>query len=581
MPPALVASFALAVLPQSWGKWPDVLVDFGQQLYVPWRLSQGDVLYRDVAYLHGPLSQYVNATLFRLFGAGFWTLATFNLATTALLVVLLYRLFARLGGILSATTASLLFLAVFAFGQPLAVGNYNYVTPYVHEITHGIVLTLAGIWALARLDETGRAAWAGAAGLLLGLAFLTKAETFAAAVVADGVFLVLLRSRLPHPALPVFAAAALGPPVASFALFATALPMRDALLATLGPFRPRVLLGGAGENVFFLEKMGLTQPDASLVATALTAAAWALLLVPAFLIARFVPARRGRLAALLAAALAATVLAYLFPRIPWLAFSLPFPLAALAVAAYAARRLARSPDPDDVRRERLRLVLALFALALLPKILLTCVVVQYGFVLAMPVTLLAADAGVSLVPGLLAARGGTPAVFRAVVFVALAAVSLSLLALSSARFAAKTVRVGTGRDVFLADVRGLFVDATLAELARIRRPGETFAAVPEGSMLNYLARLPNPTPYTNLMPTEVTSFGEDAILAAFEAHPPDLVAVVQKSTAEYGLPLFGTHYAQRLGAFLEERYEGVARLGAAPLRDERFGIAILRRKRAP
>jgi hypothetical protein len=581
MPPALVASFAFAVLPMSWGKWPDVLVDFGQQLYVPWRLSEGDVLYRDVAYLHGPLSQYVNALLFRLLGVGFWTLAWFNLATTALLVVLLYRLFERLGGVLSATVASLLFLSVFAFGQPLAIGNYNYVTPYVHEITHGAVLALAGIWALARLDETGRAAWAGAAGLFLGLAFLTKAETFAASLVADGVFLVLLRARLPRRALPAFAAAALGPPFASVLLFATALPTREALLATLGPFRPRVLLGGAAENVFFLEKMGLTQPGASLGATALAAAAYALLLVPAYLAARFVAARSARLAALLAAGLAAATLAFFLPRIPWLAFTLPFALVALAVAACAARRLARAGDPDDSRRERLRLVFAVFALALLPKILLTCVVVQYGFVLAMPVTLLAADSGVSLVPALIGARGGAPALFRGVVLVTLAAISLSLLALSSIRFGAKTVPVGSGRDAFLADVRGLYVDAALAELARIRRPGETFAAVPEGSMLSYLARLPNPTPYTNLMPTEVTSFGEDAILAAFEARPPDLVAVVQKSTAEYGLPLFGTHYAHRLGAFLDSRYEGVARLGAAPLRDERFGIAILRRKRAP
>jgi hypothetical protein len=53
----------------SWRKWPDLLVDFGEQLYLPWRISEGSVLYRDVMYLTGgPLSQYYHAALFKVFG---------------------------------------------------------------------------------------------------------------------------------------------------------------------------------------------------------------------------------------------------------------------------------------------------------------------------------------------------------------------------------------------------------------------------------------------------------------------------------------------------------------------------------
>ena len=33
----------------SWGTWPDVLVDFGRELYVPWRITQGDTLYRHLS----------------------------------------------------------------------------------------------------------------------------------------------------------------------------------------------------------------------------------------------------------------------------------------------------------------------------------------------------------------------------------------------------------------------------------------------------------------------------------------------------------------------------------------------------
>ena len=31
----------------SWGKWPDPLIDFGRELYLPWRTTQGAVLFKD------------------------------------------------------------------------------------------------------------------------------------------------------------------------------------------------------------------------------------------------------------------------------------------------------------------------------------------------------------------------------------------------------------------------------------------------------------------------------------------------------------------------------------------------------
>ena len=62
--PGVLAVVGAAALIWSWGTWPDVLVDFGKELYLAWRLAEGDVLYRDLAYFHGPLPQYVNALWF-------------------------------------------------------------------------------------------------------------------------------------------------------------------------------------------------------------------------------------------------------------------------------------------------------------------------------------------------------------------------------------------------------------------------------------------------------------------------------------------------------------------------------------
>ncbi len=53
-----LGGLAAVLLAVSWRKWPDPLIDFGRELYLPWRISQGAVFGRDVESLYGPLSAY-------------------------------------------------------------------------------------------------------------------------------------------------------------------------------------------------------------------------------------------------------------------------------------------------------------------------------------------------------------------------------------------------------------------------------------------------------------------------------------------------------------------------------------------
>ena len=98
----------------------------------------------------------------------------------------------------------------------------------------------------------------------------------------------------------------------------------------------------------------------------------------------------------------------------------------------------------------------------------------------------------------------------------------------------------------------------------------TLLVLPEGGMVNYLTRRTNPTRHLKFLPPELEIFGEAEILADLEAHPPDFVALIQRDTAEYGLPLFGTHYGQRLLDWARDAYVLVVRDGAEPLRPERM-----------
>src|SRR5580658_10147559 len=72
---------------KTWRRWPDLVVDFGAQLYMPWQISLGAVMDRDFHYLAGgPLSQHYHALLFKMFGVSFLTLILSNLAVLAVLL---------------------------------------------------------------------------------------------------------------------------------------------------------------------------------------------------------------------------------------------------------------------------------------------------------------------------------------------------------------------------------------------------------------------------------------------------------------------------------------------------------------
>ena len=101
--PIVVAATGVMMLLWSWAKWTDMMVDFGRELYIPWRLVEGESLYKDVAYFHGPLSPYLNSLVFFVFGTSLRTLVITNLGITAGFATMLYISMSRLAGRLAAT----------------------------------------------------------------------------------------------------------------------------------------------------------------------------------------------------------------------------------------------------------------------------------------------------------------------------------------------------------------------------------------------------------------------------------------------------------------------------------------------
>jgi hypothetical protein len=561
---------AFTMLVWTWDTWPDVLIDFGRERYIPWRLAEGEVLYRDVAVFNGPLSQYFNALGFRLFGASLHTLVFCNLTLLALFIVLLYYALRQVSRRWVATTACLIFVLLFAFAEQMIGGNFNYVCPYGHEMTHGLMLSLLAVVAAWPSDRR-RLFWVIISGLALGLSFLTKAEVFLPGLVAAPIALLLglwferpgWRQGLAR--LGCFFAAFLIPPLISFLGLACAMSAEQALFGTLGSWGATLRLD-ITTSPFHRMGTGLDYPLANALKMLSVAGFYALILVPAALLGLRLrrPGQPRMVIAAAVFAVVASLLWYVRPAVNWADIARPFPVFVALTILVVGADLLRCGHEEATRRRCLeQITLLVFALTLLVKMVLFARIWQYGFVLAMPATLLLSVVALDWVPAFIDRRGGHGEVFAAAAAALISVIAMVYLDEQARIIGLKTRQVGSGADAFWADARGTCINAALAEIVSRSSRETTLVVLPEGAMLNCLSGRRNSTPYCNLLPVETMIFGEDRIIKSFQAHPPNLILLVPRDVSEFGYSSFGQDYSQRLYDWINANYRPLWHLESA------------------
>ena len=588
----------VALTSWSWRKWADPFVDFGRELYVPWQLANDKVLYRDIAHLFGPFSQYLNALWFRLFGVSLTTLIVSNLAILAVTVTGIHYLFAVSCGPSAATAASMVVLLLFGFSQYVGTGNYNFVCPYSHEATHSIALAVGVMVCLYRGVRDGRVRWFALAGVLFGFVLLTKAETSLAMAVAAAAGLGCAHAldrqgaRIAGAGTSAFVGCALAPALGFLIYFSRHMPLSEAVRGLAGAWTT-ILMGAAARNVFYLQGMGLDDPLGNGMRMLKMFLGFALLVAALAAVdtawpQRFRSSRNTSVArrivklAILIVSLGAILMVSIV-AIPWTQFPRALPLISLsAVVVFAAMFIARRNDRAAAVAFVPLVMWSTFSFVLLGKMMLNARIYHYGFYLAMPATLVLAVVLVWLVPRWLHNGGGRGAIFRTVATLLLAAGIAVYFGISQRFYRMKTLEIGSSGDAIFAfdpatDWRGKALIDALRALEATPRDA-TVAVFPEGVMINYLSRRENPTPYISLMVPEVLTFGESVIERTFEMAPPDYILLVHKDTTEYGVPYFGSdpRNGQAIMDWIGRRYTTVEVIGRTPLREGGYGIAILK-----
>jgi hypothetical protein len=588
--PVLIAMVFLALTALTWRKWPDLLIDFGRELYVPWQLLAGKVLYRDIAYLNGPLSPYLNALWFKIFGGSLTTIIFCNLVIIVFITTIIFLLIRKSCNAFTATFASIVFLSTFVFGHIVFVGNYNYVCPYSHELTHGIFLALLLIIFLSLNINRCRPGYIILAGLCLGLIFLGKAEVFLAAAGAATVGLSLVSTTNNLPGRKIFFLVgifllAMVTPIAGFFIYLMdRMPWTKALGGIAGTWT-----GLWGSNVsklwFYQLCTGFDHPWHHLGLMILQFLGIGLVMAPFFLAGLYPQHSRPRKVLWgLAAMFFLGVICLVKFSTPFFLFNRSLPLSVLAATALIIALSIRNwDDQDESARLAPLAMLAVLGLGLLAKIILNARIWQYGFVLAMPAAILLVAVLVGLIPELVQRLGGQGKWFRLAAGLIIMIDVICSLQYSYSRYAKQDLVIGDHGDAIITygpqvSPRGSAVLQLLHYIHSAMPPDANFVVLPEGVMINYLTRHVNPTPFINFMPPELIIFGETPILQAFKNHPPDYIILIHKNTKEYGLGFFGTTLdnGKNIMEWVNDNYMPILHILASPLEDNHFGIKVLK-----
>jgi hypothetical protein len=591
-PTFLILQF-LVFLIWSWRKWPDILIDFGSELYIFWQISAGKVLYHDITHVYGPFSQYLNASLFKLFGISYTTIIAANIAVLGIFLFALYLTISKACSKATAFICCSVIISIFAFSQYVGIGNYNFISPYSHEATHGIVLSLVMIYFLWRFNMDKRKIHLIIASFIFGLIYLTKIEFFFSAFISCAFSFLLYwinykDSKAMIKVTGIFLGCCLIPTFLFFIYFAFRMPLNEALSGVCGSWICLIKDTTIAGNKFYINGMGFDKPIENFLKMIYHALIGITSVAGILYLSSSIDKHRNQLpyVCLCAILLGITISLVFFINPYSIGRSLPL-LNILALLFLFISYILLSVNHNEKAKTYVPLLLwAVFSQCLLWKMVFNCRLFHYGFILSLPSVVLLVSILLWYLPEWLEKRFSGGSLFRIVMIIIIVLLSFKFFHASDRIYHAKNLTVGSGGDRIITydsriDPRGPIIANAIAWINTNLDKNETFIALPEGTMLNYLTRRDNPTPYASITYLEMQIFNEDTILNSFKKNAPDYFVFVHNNPAEYGVRFFGKDpkFGKKVMDWILINYFNVCLFGAEPFENNQFGIKIYKKRK--
>ena len=589
----LAASFGFG-LAVSWHRWGNPLIDTGREMNQPLRLVGGEMLYSDIRHIYGPLSPWLHAVLFHVFGPSLTVLYTDGIISAIMILALVYWLGRQImnPAAAGAATLNVMWLCVF---KPAGV----YILPYSYNSLHGTALGLITLAILTAALKRGRDPTDPlsvmpflVAGMAAGLAILAKTE-MGLATQAAGVTAAVLAGypdvRRGAMFAAVFVASAVCLAVGVYAIIAARVGW-----STLVSDNWLLLYNMAPELTYYNRRIsGFDHPLRSLgrilIATIKLGILGAIVGAISSLIGgtrrgpRDAP-RDGERAAsvrgaisspwyVLAAAIALLIVMSVTTGLDWdKGPYLAMPLLLAGVLLTLIGRLRAEAPSKTSAWTPILIVYAVYALASLARMILH---VRSGgaygsFLLPMSVVIFT-----YLWVGPFADRFHDVRarhVARTIALALLVAVAVVNAGVLAYRYRTRnTVVVATARGTIIAEPDvGQAWNEALVYIDTHTQPGDAVAVMPEGTSLDFLSARRNPLREEITTPGFLDAAGETRAIRQLQDAHTGLILITNRTTAEFGPAVFGRDYCQRLMRWIDAHYTACAVFG--PVKDRNLQI---------
>ncbi len=187
--PLIFLTFLLMLL-VSWRRWTMPIVDSGREMDLPLRLLRGELLYRDIHYLYPPFSQYFNALLYKIFSVHLEVLNVEGVICCSIIVWMCWWIAQRILPQCEAVLATMAII-VWCIFKP----EGNLIAPYSFAALHAMMMALATLVVTLKYEENRQWKFVNLAGILIGLAGITKQEFALTATVTWSAGLLFLHRR--------------------------------------------------------------------------------------------------------------------------------------------------------------------------------------------------------------------------------------------------------------------------------------------------------------------------------------------------------------------------------------------------
>jgi hypothetical protein len=574
----------------------EVLVDFGREVYIPWRITEGENLGTDIVHPYGPFSTYFNAVLFAVFGVSVRTLAVANLLIFAAVVFILYKLLRRAFGFFPAALALAFVIPVMGLGHITNLGNYSFLMPYSHEATHGMLFLLLWIWGIQHCNPKTRFTRHLLLGAALGLLCMTKTEYIAAmGVIAvtiglrawrDLEFRGVVRSAVPGQLVGMML-------VLSITWIGLCLRTDPevALRTTFNAVVAPLSFGSYTKSAHVAHYLGTDDLAGNLRKIGVAGSiSFGWLVIGALFFNAAAAAANKVVRIAIAVATGALMFGCLVKLQPIQSgYAFPF-LLTFGLGALVWRILRGKRSPAVNPRDWARALLLAAAIGMMLRMFLNPRIEHYGFFQAFLAAAWIVAFYVSIWPDIAVREKLERGVFRTVI-VAVCAVAAVIIDTVTLRHAtSKTGPIGAGADRVFAFPPKIYPRHSLWEEARKylvqnTPAGGSLLVLPEGISLNYFTRRKHPVGVMDMLPATLPLNPKD-VLQQIRENPPDAVVLIRRDgTEELGFKTYGASDAsgKKIVEWVLQNYALVQQAGGYPFSPDdptSYGIWILKRKAA-